>query len=169
MWTRPTSSTCREIQRFACFFAWLPERFESHVWSSPPTFSNRFPYVTVRRRAPMYHLPDPDTMTPAARRAEVAATLATSFLRPRLGPCSPGGRGQGGHCARSGRGLSSTGREAGLAGLLPHPPRRYHSHSQTYRRLLRHRLLTSGATHRQEGTALSNTRRTLRSPVHSRG
>jgi len=32
----------------------------------------------------MYHLPDPDTMTPAARRAEAAAILATGFLRLRL-------------------------------------------------------------------------------------
>ena len=32
----------------------------------------------------MHHLPDPDMMTPAARRAEVAAILASGFLRLRL-------------------------------------------------------------------------------------
>jgi len=32
----------------------------------------------------MDHLPDPDMMTPAARRAEVAAILASGFLRLRL-------------------------------------------------------------------------------------
>jgi len=32
----------------------------------------------------MHHLPDPDTMTPAARRAEVATILAAGFLRLRL-------------------------------------------------------------------------------------
>ena len=32
----------------------------------------------------MHHLPDPDTMTAAARRTEVAAILAAGFLRLRL-------------------------------------------------------------------------------------
>ena len=32
----------------------------------------------------MHHLPDPDTMTPAARRTEVATILAAGFLRLRL-------------------------------------------------------------------------------------
>jgi len=32
----------------------------------------------------MPHLPDPDLMTPDARRAEVAAILAAGFLRLRL-------------------------------------------------------------------------------------
>jgi hypothetical protein len=33
---------------------------------------------------PRADLPDPDTMTPAARRAEAASILATGFLRHRL-------------------------------------------------------------------------------------
>ena len=32
----------------------------------------------------MHHLPDPDMMTPADRRAEVATTLTSGFLRLRL-------------------------------------------------------------------------------------
>ena len=32
----------------------------------------------------MHHLPDPDTMTPAARRTEVATILAAGLLRLRL-------------------------------------------------------------------------------------
>ncbi len=32
----------------------------------------------------MHHLPGPDTITPATRRAEVATILASSFLRLRL-------------------------------------------------------------------------------------
>ena len=56
----------------------------SHHRTGTPTFRRSFPYVTARRRAIVPNLPDPDLMTPDARRAEVAAILATGFLRLRL-------------------------------------------------------------------------------------
>jgi hypothetical protein len=69
-----------------CAVVWVAPR------SSTPTFSNRFAYVTGRRRTSMPSSPrvrradppDPDLMTPADRRAEVAAILAVGFLRLRL-------------------------------------------------------------------------------------
>ena len=52
--------------------------------SRTPTFSNLLPYVTARRRAIVPNLLDPELMTPSDRRAEVAAIVATGFLRLRL-------------------------------------------------------------------------------------